>query len=200
MSIGNEYQILLEEIFNGEKDIAVFVLDGEHYYVIDRKENFCIDVRPEYKCYIAKGWLKERLYDRAVSEFRNGVPVLTKSTFKDYIKLNNVPVHTMDKMRTFFISGRNNEELQRCYHHIEHFLSSSTEPVSAEWDSWRMRLPRFYINFDKHIFRHTDWERNHEDLVPEEWHAQANNSFGLLVPDRYQYWLINGMNFWKLQM
>lgn len=86
------------------------------------------------------------------------------------------------------------------YNYIERFLSTLTEPVSGEWDKLRMRLPRFYINFDKKIYRHTDWDRGNEKFVPAGWNAQANNDFGLLIPDDQRYWLIDGMSFWKLQM
>ncbi|QIZ49466.1 hypothetical protein DWG24_01010 [Dickeya zeae] len=200
MNSGSDYQNLLDAIFNGDKDIAIFVLDGVHYYIFDIKDNYFIDVRYEYKEYVAKGWMNESLYDEAVSLFRNGVPVLSKDTFKDYITRNDVTVYTVDCMRAFFTLGRDNERLVSFYDYIERFLSTLTEPVSVEWDSWRMRLPKFYINFDKKIYRHTDWDRNHEASVPSDWSAQANSDFGLLVPDREQYWLINGMNFWKLQM
>lgn len=200
MNLENDYQNLLDAIFNGGKDIAIFVVDGIHYYVIDNKDNYCIDVRNEYKAYISKGWMKESLYDEAVNSFRNGVPVLSKDTFKDYITRNDVAVYTVDWMRSFFTLGRDNDRLVIFYDYIERFLSTLTEPVSVEWDSWRMRLPRFYINFDKKIYRHTDWDRSHETSVPSDWSAQANSDFGLLVPDKEQYWLINGMNFWKLQM
>ncbi|MBN3159521.1 hypothetical protein [Pectobacterium brasiliense] len=200
MNSENDYQNLLDAIFNGDKDIAIFFVDGVHYYIIDNKGNYCIDVRFEYKEYIAKGWMKESLYDEAVSSFRNGVPVLSKDTFKDYIARNDVAVYTVDWMRSFFILGRDNERLVSFYDYIERFLSTLTEPVSVEWDSWRMQLPKFYINFDKKIYRHTDWDRSHETSVPSDWIAQANSDFGLLVPDKEQYWLISGMNFWKLQM
>ncbi|BCS48589.1 hypothetical protein JUNP479_1269 [Aeromonas jandaei] len=200
MNLTNDYQNLLDAIFNGDKDIAIFVVDGIHYYVADNKDNYCIDVRPEYKAYIAKGWMKESLYDEAVSSFRNGVPVLSKDSFKDYITKNDVAIYTVDWMRSFFTLGRPDEQLVSFYDYVERFLSTLTDPVSVEWDSWRMRLPKFYINFDKKIYRHTDWDRSHEASVPSNWNAQANSDFGLLVPDKEQYWLINGMNFWKLQM
>lgn len=200
MNLTNDYQNLLDAIFNGDKDIAIFVIDGVHYYVIDNKNNYCIDVRPEYKAYIAKGWMKESLYDEAVSSFRNGVPVLSKDSFKDYTTKNDVTIYTVDWMRSFFTLGRSVEQLVIFYDYIERFLSTLTAPVSVEWDSWRMRLPKFYINFDKKIYRHTDWDRSHEASVPSDWNAQANSNFGLLVPDKDQYWLINCMNFWKLQM
>ncbi|KFK92340.1 MULTISPECIES: hypothetical protein [unclassified Serratia (in: enterobacteria)] len=200
MNLTNDYQNLLDAIFNGDKDIAIFVADGAHYYLFDSKDNYCIDVRPEYKAYIAKGWMKESLYDEAVSSFRNGVPVLSKDSFKDYIARNDVAIYTVDWMRSFFTLGRSDEQLVSFYDYVERFLSTLTDPVSVEWDSWRMRLPKFYINFDKKIYRNTDWDRSHEAFVPSDWNAQANSDFGLLVPDKEQYWLINGMNFWKLQM
>lgn len=200
MNLTNDYQNLLDAIFNGDKDIAIFVADGVHYYLIDNKDNYCIDVRPEYKAYIAKGWMKESLYDEAVSSFRNGVPVLSKDNFKDYITRNDVAIYTVDWMRSFFTLDRDDERLVSFYDYVERFLCTLTAPVSVEWDSWRMRLPKFYINFDKKIYRHTDWDRNYEASAPSDWSAQANSDFGLLVPDKEQYWLINGMNFWKLQM
>ncbi|AVR02627.1 hypothetical protein RJ492_004570 [Pluralibacter gergoviae] len=200
MNLKTDYQNLLDAIFNGDKDIAIFVMDGVHYYVIDNKCNYCIDVRPEYKAYIAKGWMKESLYDEAVSSFRNGFPILSKDNFKDYITKNDITIYTVDWMRFFFTFGRDDEKLVIFYDYVERFLSTLTDPVSIEWDSWRMRLPKFYINFDKKIYRHTDWDRSHDATVPSDWSIQANSNFGLLVPDKEQYWLINGMNFWKLQM
>lgn len=200
MNLTNDYQNLLNDIFNGDKDIAIFVVNDIHYYVVDNKDNYCIDVRPEYKAYIAKGWMKASLYDEAVSSFRNGVPVLSKDNFNDYITKNDVAIYTVDWMRTFFTLDRDDGLLVSFYDYVERYLSTSTEPVSAEWDGWRMRLPKFYINFDKKIYRHTDWDRSHETSVPSGWSVQANSDFGLLVPDKEQYWIINGMNFWKLKM
>jgi len=200
MNLENNYQNLLSDLFDGEKAIAVFVVKGKHYYLIDNKENYCIDVRPEYKNYIDKGLMKESLYDEAISLFRNGIPVLTEDNFQEYVTQNNVVVYSVEDMRDFFMLGRVGTHLIDFYDYIERFLSVLTDPVSDEWDKWRMRLPKFYINFDKKIYRHTDWDRSHETSAPLDWSAQANSDFGLLIPDKEQYWLINGMNFWKLQM
>lgn len=200
MNLDVEYQNLINCIFNGEKEIAIFVVDGKHYYLSDSKDNFCIDVRPEYQLYIEKGWMKESLYNEAIANFRGGISILNKNNFQDYISQNGVTVHSIDWMRSFFTLNRSDEDLADFYFYIEQFLSTSTENVSPEWDKWKMRLPKFYINFDKKIYRHTDWERNHEKSVPADWNAQSSNDFGLLVPDKDQYWLIDGRNFWKLQM
>jgi len=63
-----------------------------------------------------------------------------------------------------------------------------------------MRLPKFYITFDKKIYRHTDWDRSREASVPSDWKTQASSDFGFLVPDKEQYWHINDMIFSKLKI
>ncbi|PEI05581.1 hypothetical protein CRM79_21425 [Pantoea agglomerans] len=50
-------------------------------------------------------------------------------------------------------------------------------------DNWIMRLAKFYINFYKKIYRHTDWDRSYEASEPSDWNVQASSDFGLLVPD-----------------
>lgn len=200
MNLESNYQDLLRDLFDGQKAIAVFVVKGKHYYVIDDKENYCIDVRPEYKAYVDKGIMKESLYEEAIRFFRNGLPVLTEDNFHEYIIKNNIVVYSVEDMKGFFTSDRSASYLHSFYDYVEKFLSVLTDPVSNEWDQWKMRLPKFYINFDKKIYRHTDWDRSHEASVPPGWNAQANSDFGLFIPDKEQYWLIDGMNFWKLQM
>ena len=149
MNLANDYQNLLNSIFNGEKEIAIFVVDGVHYYTVDNKENYCIDVRPEYQSYVENGWMKESLYDEAVSSFRKGLPILDQHNFKDYINQDSVEIHSVNWMQSFFKYNRNNDELLAFYSYIEQFLSTLTETVSDDWDKWKMRLPKFYINFDK---------------------------------------------------
>jgi len=200
MNLENDYQSLLKDLFDGEKAIAVFVVKGKHHYVFDTKDHYCIDVRPEYKLYIDKGIMDASLYNEAIRQFRGGVAILNEGNFHEYIIRNKVNVYTVEEMKGFFLLDRCPKDLIDFYNYIEEFLSLSKTPVLDEWDQWRMRLPKFYINFDKKIYRHTDWDRSHETSVPSGWNAQANSDFGLLIPDKEQYWLVNGMNFWKLQM
>ncbi|HEN3664352.1 TPA: hypothetical protein U5E42_004189, partial [Yersinia enterocolitica] len=128
MNLENNYQNLLSDLFDGEKAIAVFVVKGKHYYLIDSKENYCIDVRPEYKNYIDKGLMKESLYDEAISLFRNGIPVLTEDNFQEYVIQNNVVVYSVEDMREFFMLGRVRTHLIDFYDYIERFLSVLTDP------------------------------------------------------------------------
>lgn len=39
MDLAADHKKIHDLLFNGEVDIAVFVLDGKHYYVIDSKDN-----------------------------------------------------------------------------------------------------------------------------------------------------------------
>lgn len=57
------------------------------------------------------------------------------------------------------------------------------------------RLPKFYLNLDRNLFFHTDWQREFENQLPDNWKGKASSQFWSLIPDSYQYWIINGMNF-----
>ena len=41
-------------VFNGELDIAIFVVNSKHYFIFDDKENYIIDIRTIYKDYLEK--------------------------------------------------------------------------------------------------------------------------------------------------
>lgn len=60
------------------------------------------------------------------------------------------------------------------------------------------QLPKFYLNLDRNLFFYTDWQREFENQLPENWKGKASSQFWSLIPDSYQYWIVNGMNFWKL--
>lgn len=48
-----------------------------------------------------------------------------------------------------FLLGRTSRGLVDFYDYIEQFLSILKTPVLVGWEQWIMRLPKFYINFDK---------------------------------------------------
>lgn len=200
MNLENDYQALINALFNGEKAIGIFVLKNKYHYVVDDKENFCIDVRSDYQNYIKQGIMEQSLYDEALKQYRGGIPVLTENNFQNYLDNTQARVYSLEWLYKFFISGHSLEEINNFYQYIEDFLTISNAPVSNEWDKWRLKLPTFYINFNKKIFRHTDWEHEYDFLVPNDWEVRLDSNFGLLVPDSEQYWIINGMNFWKLKM
>jgi hypothetical protein len=199
MNLVNDFDSLLENIFEGRKDLAVFVVGGRCYYLADDKENFCIDVRPEYREYVERGVMDGDLYDAAISAFRGGVPVLDVNTFQRYLDNNGVEVYSSAWMGDFFKYGHSVAYFAEFYRHIEDVLSGSAEARLDEWDKLRMRLPRFYINLDDRTFQHVDWDRSHESYVPSDWNAKASSEFGELIPSEEKYWIVDGMDFWRLQ-
>jgi hypothetical protein len=200
MSLDVEFQLLENDIFNGYKSVALFVVDCEHYYVVDDKCNYCIDVRPDYLSYVESGRLNAADYERSLRLFRGGVSVLSSVNFREYIDGAEAEIKTVEWMREFFLNGYSAEKVSAFYSDVERFLSFGKSLDWQQWDFLRMKLPSFYINFDRGIYRHTDWDRLHEELAlpKDRWDAKAGSDFGLLIPDKQQYWLTNQMNFWKL--
>jgi len=199
MSLVNDFDSLLENIFEGRKDLALFVVGSRCYYLADDKENFCIDVRPEYRGYVERGAMDGELYDAAISAFRGGVPILDVNKFQRYLDNNGVNVCSSEWMGEFFKYGHSAVYFVELYRHIEDVLSGRAEARLDEWGKLRVRLPRFYINLDSKIFQHVDWDRSHESYVPSDWNAKASSEFGGLIPDEDKYWIVDGMDFWSLQ-
>lgn len=200
MSSDAKFNFLEKEIFEGYKSIALFVLGGQHYYVIDDKANYCIDVRPDYLSYIESGRLKPEDYEEALGLFRGGISILNGDNFHRYIDSTDAEVKDFAMLQEFFSSGFALGDSEGFYQDMEQFLSYGGEVDWRKWNFLRMKLPSFYINFDRGIYRHTDHGRLHEELAlpKKNWDARFGSDFGLLIPDGLQYWVIDSMNFWKL--
>ncbi len=52
-----------------------------------------------------------------------------------------------------------------------------------------MKLPSLYINFDRGIYRHTNYGRLHEKLAlpKKSWNNRFGSDFGLIISDDLQY-------------
>lgn len=196
----NQYEFLLNSIFEGSCEIAIIVSQGKHYFIVDDKENFVIDIKPFYDSYLEKGILGENSYTFALKEFRGGASILNNETLPLY--LSNLPemnIKTLDWMKNFFKYKVNMDDLEKLYIYMEDYLMSGEGDIKNElWDIMESRLPKFYLNLDRNLFFHTDWQREFENKLPHNWKGKASSQFWSLIPDRYQYWIINGMNFWKL--
>ena len=198
MSLKNDLNDVLHDIFEGQKEVAVFVVSGKYYYVVDDKENYCIDVGMEYKAYIDSGDMDAGLYDEAVANFRSGIPVLDVNTFSQYLDAGSVIDFSVEDMRGFFRFGYSPEYLFEIYRHVEAIVSNDAEGRLDELDKLRMRLPKFFIDLDNKVLRHTDWDRVHEDYAPLGWDAKASSDFDKLIPAENKYWVVNDMDFWIL--
>lgn len=196
----NQYEFLLNSIFEGSCEIAIIVSQRKHYFIIDDKENFVIDIKPFYDSYLEKGILDENSYSFALKEFRGGASILNNETLPLYLSsLPEMNIKTLDWMKNFFKYKTNMDELEKLYIYMEDYLMSGEGDIKNElWAVMESRLPKFYLNLDRNLFFHTDWQREFENQLPDNWKGKASSQFWSLIPDRYQYWIINGMNFWKL--
>ncbi|MBR7734509.1 hypothetical protein [Acinetobacter nosocomialis] len=196
----NQYEFLLNSIFEGSCEIAIIVSQRKHYFIIDDKENFVIDIKPFYDSYLEKGILDENSYSFALKEFRGGASILNNETLPLYLSsLPEMNIKTLDWMKNFFKYKTNMDELEKLYIYMEDYLMSGEGDIKNElWAVMESRLPKFYLNLDRNLFFHTDWQREFENQLPDNWKGKAFSQFWSLIPDSYQYWIINGMNFWKL--
>ncbi|MBP1483056.1 hypothetical protein [Acinetobacter nosocomialis] len=196
----NQYEFLLNSIFEGSCEIAIIVSQRKHYFIIDDKENFVIDIKPFYDSYLEKGILDENSYSFALKEFRGGASILNNENLPLYLSsLPEMNIKTLDWMKNFFKYKTNMDELEKLYIYMEDYLMSGEGDIKNElWAVMESRLPKFYLNLDRNLFFHTDWQREFENQLPDNWKGKASSQFWSLIPDSYQYWIINGMNFWKL--
>lgn len=190
---------LENKVFNGELEIAIFVVNSKHYFIFDDKENYVIDIRPFYKDYLAKKIISLEQYNNALKIYRGGAYVLTRETVFNYFDSLEIPPRDRDWMNNFFTDGYHINQLRKIYQFIENYLMSSNEIIHLnDWAKLEGRLPKFYINLDRNIFMHTNWDRNFESTLPEGWRGEASSRFGILIPDHQCYWHVENMNFWKL--
>ena len=186
-------------VFNGELDIAIFVVNSKHYFIFDDKENYVIDIRTIYKDYLEKEIISYNQYIQALKLYRGGASLLTKNNVFDYFDSLDISPRDKKWMVNYFIEGYDLLKLKNIYYFIESSLMSSNEIITLEdWNKLEGRLPRFYINLDRNIFMHTNWDREFENNLPQGWRGEASSRFWSLVPDEQSYWHIENMNFWKL--
>ena len=190
---------LANRVFNGELEIAVFVVDSKHYFIFDDKENYIIDIKPFYDDYLERHMISLEQYHNALTMCRGGASLLTSENVFNYFDSLEVSPKNKNWMNKFFIEGYDIEQLRNIYHFIENCLMSSNEIITLDdWAILEARLPRFYINLDRNIFMHTNWERNFESALPKGWRGEASSRFWSLIPDHQSYWHVEKMNFWKL--
>lgn len=56
--------------------------------------------------------MEESLYDEGIKLFRNGVPVLTKDNFSEYVSKNNVATYSVENLNFFHIGVFKNSPMR----------------------------------------------------------------------------------------
>ncbi|KDM90061.1 hypothetical protein [Photobacterium galatheae] len=186
---------LIEDLWNGESAVCFFVNNRECYWLIDKKYNICLDGEKEYQAYLNKGYITKEQYDKACRDFRNGILKLNSENFMNYVDLDHV--------RNFSVDIFNNEvvlDYALCKK-VENYLVYGDELSKEDFllsQKIVCLLPLFYINFDRKLFMHMDWGRNHEDTIYESWSGSCGD-FLSLIPDDQKYWIHQRKDFWKFK-
>ncbi|MCB1888705.1 MAG: hypothetical protein KDH20_13950 [Rhodocyclaceae bacterium] len=190
----------VQQLWAGELAIAAFDFGNCIRFVIDEKQNFSIDPRLSFAAMLERRFITPDQHAAALSTYRGGALVLTADNFDTYIDATDAWEVANETMAKLLLHGRSLDFLSAAYTELEKALSTGTS-VAPEFGSLKCRLPSFYINFRRLIFRHTDWEQSHEMLVPpgEAWDSSAGTDFNLLIPDKFAYWKFGSMDLWKLQ-
>ena len=192
-----EFQLLVDDLWGGEKSVCFFVHSGECFWVVDDKFNFSLDAEKDYQAYLTKGYITNEQYVLACESFRDGVLKLTAENFLKYLEGEGRRVLSRQDIRELFMCGL---DLNGALHgEVEDYYLSG---VGLSDKSLRCanaaasRLPRFYVNFDRKIYIHMDYGRAHEDLAYPDWFAKCSD-FCHLVPDSEKYWVLEDMDCWK---
>lgn len=194
----------LDEIFQYIQCISLFILKGNHYFIISDKEYFELDLKPGFDAYLEDGIIDKYQYQE-YKKYRGGIWQLTQDNFKDFLKLEEVLVLEKEDLLSLLFHNFGQEEQKRLYGVVENQLAFNAG-ISQEGElsdfkkinQIASRLPLFYINFDTNVYLHMNWDRCHEDYAYDDWFSKAMD-FGYLVPDEHCYWKIDGKDFWKFR-
>ena len=178
---------LARELWEGIKCIALFVHDSRAVYVVDYKENFILDMKKEICLQYEKGRIsRDKLQEKLdATYYRNGIWQLNQESVEPYLSSDDSCIVDVSDMRDFLFSplkdkGLEISELLLNKDHLNILLA---------------KLPMFYINFDKKLYRHTDFDRMHQDYA-YDWDAKEGD-FEDLVSNPNKYWIYNNVNYWK---
>ncbi|NWB94901.1 hypothetical protein HX870_10355 [Pseudomonas gingeri] len=192
-------ELLFGELLAGEKAICFFVNHGRCYWVLDYKYNFSLDAEKDYRGYLEKGHITREQYALACREFRGGILRLTSDNFPQYMAGEGRDVFECEELEDFFDMGVSGE-IASLLGRVEEYYLSGAELNSEDFSFAGVvasRLPMFYVNFDRKIYKHLDFGRSHEELVYSDWVAKYSD-FNFLIPDRERYWARGG-DYWKLR-
>lgn len=183
-----------------EKSICFCVHNEKYYWILDYRYNLTLNVEKEYRALLNMGDITEEQFFSACQIFRGGVLNLDETNFLKYLETETVQQCTMQELRDLLQHNNYPSNISLLDRMEKFYLDGNdltTEDFKAS-NELASRLPLFYINFDRKIYLHMDWQRRHEDLAYSDWLAQAGD-FNYLVPDKEKYWVQDNRDFWKLR-
>ncbi len=192
-------QKLDSDLWSGERSICFFVHESKCYWVIDYKYNFSIDAEIDYRGFLDKGHITKDQFISACESFRGGILKLTEDNFLDYLKGESAWSVSKENLEDHLLSVTSMPERKQLCKRVDSFLTFGKGLHDGDFalaNQFVSKLPLFYVNFDRKIYMHMDWNRCHEALVPDDWVAKARD-FSWFVPADSIYWHDDDLDLWK---
>ena len=191
---------VIEDLWLNDKSIAYFICNNRRYWVLDYKYQYQLDQEIEAKSLLDKGQITLDIFNSGLENSRGGISRLKKYNFNKYLELQETIVleeTDLKKIITYDLSPINLNEI---YLKIENYLSFGEEISDnnlIKINEIKSRLPRYYINFDRQIYLHTDYDLSPETSVSYSNWIATDSDFSYYIPSSDTYWIIENKNFWK---
>ena len=191
---------LLEDLWLNEKSFAYFFVNGKGHWVIDHKYNYHLDLEIQARQLLDFNRIDLATFERGMRESRGGLSKLTKDNVNQYLSQKETKIFTLEQSKEILFTAVDNKELNNIYDLMERSIESGSK-VGQDSFNWieliKSRLPKYYINFDRNIFYHVDWDYNPEKFVGNDNWISKPFDFSLYIRTSDNYWIHHNNNFWK---
>ena len=191
---------LIEELWDNKRSIAYFINKSSSYWVLDFTSHYRLDIEYEAKALLKKGHITSEIFNRGLKTARGGIPQLNGDTFEDYLALEETIILKTTDLNEILCYGFSKQKLESIYTCLERYLSQDgdiDDEFFYEVNRIRSRLPRYYINFDRKFYLHTDYDLCPEGAVTYDNWVATEGDFSYRIPDKDTYWILENKNFWK---
>ncbi|OOS01768.1 hypothetical protein SAMN02745664_12610 [Moraxella cuniculi DSM 21768] len=188
------YKKIVQDLWDGELSIAYFLVKEVGYWVLDYRYNYYLDHEIDAKLLLDMGKIDIVNYNKAMKESRGGVIKLTKETVCQYLQSEECLILPTKTMAEIFLYDINNKSIVDLYKSFNKELNNELYSLVQILNS---RLPRYYIDFDKKLYRHLDFNYSPESYTGSDWDSKQGD-FGDKIPDKDAFWFYKNINLWKI--
>lgn len=191
---------IIEDLWLNERAIAYFVCNNKSYWVLDYKYNYQLNQEIEAKALLDKGFITLEVFKNGLKTSRGGISKLNRDNFYQYLALKDTISLERSDLNEIMHHSFSSKHLNYIYSNLEYNLSQNNEiedNIFYEINKIKSRLPRYYINFDRRIYLHTDYDLSPESSVSQDSWIAKDGDFSYYISDKDVYWILENQNFWK---
>jgi hypothetical protein len=191
---------IIEDLWLNEKSIAYFICNNTSYWVLDYKYHYQLDEEIEAKALLDTGHITLDVFNNGLKNSRGGISKLNKDNFDQYLSLEETIILKQSDLNEIIRHNFSSKNLSYIYSNIERHLSFDNaieDNIFYEINKIKSRLPKYYINFDRQIYLHTDYDFSPESSVSYDNWLATDGDFSYYILDKDVYWILEDQNFWK---